>query len=91
MELNFHKMPTALRLSEIGPFQQAHAVVPQLCQAEYFIFFDKDKAVIFDPTIKPVMVARLDLAKTVYLLPLQDEHPKILPHIPFHTANNTII
>ena len=85
MELNFPQIPTTVRLSKIYPFQQALVSVPAVLSKILHISFDRDKALFFYPAMKSAIVARSDSSRNLHLLPLQDEHPDILPRMPFHT------
>ena len=86
------ELPPAACKGEIGPFQQPLISIPQLCQNNFKVTFDKEKETIYSQTGNPVLTGKFCPIKNIFLLSIGPSSFQKIPsqNLP-HSANNVQI
>ena len=79
------EFPLAPCKGEIGPFQQPLISIPQLCQNDLKVTFDKEKATIYSQNGSPVLTRKLCPIKHYFFSPSAHPTPTNFHH---NSCNN---
>ena len=73
------ELPPAACKGEIGPFRQPLISIPQLCQNNLKVTFDKEKSAIYSQNGRPVLTGKFCPIQNLFLLPMGSSHSHKLP------------
>ena len=75
---------------EIWPFRQPLISTPQLCQNNFRVTFDKEKATIYSQTGKPVLTGKFCPIKNLFLLPIGPSPSHKIPSQKLQQSANNV-
>ena len=84
------ELPLAACKREIGPSQQPLISIPQLCQNDLKVTFDKEKATIYSQNGSPVLTGKFCPIKKLFLLPIGPSHSHKLPPQQLQKSANNV-
>ena len=82
--------PPAACKVEIWPFRQTLISIPQLCQNNFKVTFDKEKATIYSQTGNPALTWKLCPFNNLFLLPIGPSSSHKIPSQKFHHSANNV-
>ena len=74
----------------MGPFRQPLISIPQLCQSNFKVTFNKEKATIYSHTGNPVLTGKFCPIKNLFLLPIGPSPSHKIPSQKLHNSANNV-